>query len=654
MAILEEKVEIEITSRNVTHFEKLGYEIPKVKRKWGMSVPQGTKIKVKTKDLSKCSKVRLTKICDECGEHKPTSFQVILRSRENSDGKDRCDKCARAYGARTQKENPPYEKSLEYYALNNDKEYLLLEFSDNNIQKPKNISYGSGEEYLWNCPKCKNEYPLMVYLRTSNGCNCPFCTNGNKRILKGFNDLWKTHPHVAQLLKDEQRGYEVTAKSGKKEEFVCSRCGFEKKTPVSSVTSYGFSCPRCSDGVSYPEKFTFEFLSQLPIEFEFQKTFDWSKNIPHSNPKLKGTKRYDFYILSRNVIIETHGKQHFEKGHFGDSSRTLEEEQENDELKKNLAKGNGIEDRNYVVLDCRESTIEHIQKSLFSSHLATMFDLEAINWLKCHEFGCNNLVETVCELWEEGNGIIEICEKVKLSDITTRRYLKQGKELGWCDYTFGEARRRGSIIVGKKRRKEIVQLSMDGEFIRYWEFISQASEVLGITLSNITLTCKGKYNHAGGYKWMYKDEYEANNNTLINETKDKTKRSIVKLDTYGKFIKEYSSITDAANEIGKDSSTISKNCKGKTSLAYGFKWMYMEDYEANNAPLSYEIKYKGKRTIVKLDLNGKFIKEYSSIKDAENEIGKNRSNISACCNGVRNKAEGFKWMYKEDYEGLLE
>jgi hypothetical protein len=94
--------------------------------------------------------------------------------------------------------------------------------------------------------------------------------------------------------------------------------------------------------------------------------------------------------------------------------------------------------------------------------------------------------------------------------------------------------------------------------------------------------------------------------------------------------------------------------KGKNKTAGGFKWMYKKDYVVNgNTPILFKVKYKGK-SVVKLDLNGNFIKEYSSIQEAMGDMEVKTSKISECCIGRRKTAGGFKWMYKEEYEALLE
>ena len=63
------------------------------------------------------------------------------------------------------------------------------------------------------------------------------------------------------------------------------------------------------------------------------------------------------------------------------------------------------------------------------------------------------------------------------------------------------------------------------------------------------------------------------------------------------------------------------------------------------------------RPIVQLSkYDGSFIARYDNAKEALAELGKpkNRSDISACCRGFRNKqsAFGFKWMFEDDYNTL--
>lgn len=56
--------------------------------------------------------------------------------------------------------------------------------------------------------------------------------------------------------------------------------------------------------------------------------------------------------------------------------------------------------------------------------------------------------------------------------------------------------------------KPIVQLSKNGDFIREYDGVSQASKITGITLSGIYQTVIGNLKQSHGYLWIYKNKYE--------------------------------------------------------------------------------------------------------------------------------------------------
>lgn len=524
MAILEKEVWVTLSGRNIKHYEELGYDIPKYKdSSRRIKVKRGTKILVKIDDLSKRSNVRVTKICDEggCGKYVPNQkYAIILNHREN--GKDRCSECANKKSHETQKNFVKYEKTLEYWSKENKKEYLLSEFSEKNIKKPNQISYGSADKYFWNCFDCGSEYDMSVHHRTS-GNNCPFCRGIR---VNHTNCLWNTHPEVAKMLVNPERGNEITAGTHKKDYFKCEECGNVDKKMIVNVTRQGFSCSKCSDGVSYPEKFIMNFLDQINVEYGKEKIFEWSYNVTHKNKKLSGRKKYDFYIPSLNLIIEVHGVQHFEKSFetIKGETRTLEEEKENDKLKKEIAEENGME---YIVIDARNSSLEWMVKSINESVLITLFDLSKVNWLKCHEFACSSLVKIVSELWNSGvKSTSKISEIFKCARYTATSYLKQATELGWCDYDPKEEMRKNGksakIKYSNAGKKPIVQLTLSGELVREWDSTASASRELNIIYESINAVCKkrlvsGKYERktAGGYKWMYLEEYKKLNESSL-------------------------------------------------------------------------------------------------------------------------------------------
>lgn len=55
------------------------------------------------------------------------------------------------------------------------------------------------------------------------------------------------------------------------------------------------------------------------------------------------------------------------------------------------------------------------------------------------------------------------------------------------------------------------------------------------------------------------------------------------------------------------------------------------------------------RAVNQYSLDGKFIKRWDCIADAERELKLSKNNISTCCKGKRKTAHGFKWEYFEEY-----
>lgn len=496
VAILEKEILILLNPNNINYFENLNYEIPRRKDKKGrISVPRGTKLLVKVNDLAEGCNVKVTKVCDYCGKHIGNQDYVnILAKRKNS--MDSCKKCASTQMWNNKKENVSYEKSLEFFSKKENKDYLLKEFSDKNINNASQVSYGTNDKCLWNCPNCKNEYSMSVQSRTSKQeSNCPYCCIPSKEVLVGFNDLWTTQPEIAKLLKDSNKGYQITSGSNKRETFYCCECKFEQKRIVNSIVKQGFSC-LCSDGIKYPEKFMIGVLNQLNIDYETQKTFNFLPN-----------KRYDFYIPSLNCIIETHGEQHYKDKSGIFAGKSFEEEQENDRLKESMAKENGI--TNYIIIDCSISEPNFIKNNIIESYFSILLDLNIVDWIKCIEFTSNSLVKTVCELWNSCiDNTKEIGVLLKLSKSTVRKYLKQGTELGWCDYNPKIEVVKNGVINGKKVTKPVIQLTLGGDYIKTWNSAVDVEKELCIGGSHISNVCNGKRKTTGGFKWMFKSDYE--------------------------------------------------------------------------------------------------------------------------------------------------
>lgn len=215
--------------------------------------------------------------------------------------------------------------------------------------------------------------------------------------------------------------YNIAPFSCKKYYFKCLDCGniSKNKKILSNVVKRRFSCDICSDGISIPNKFMANILKQLNEDFIAELS---SKKFSDKNYFY-----YDFYLPRTNSIIEINGIQHYESSARG---RTLEQEQMNDLFKYKCAK-NHI--NNYIVIDCRYSTLEWLKENIIKE-LSDCFDLSNVDWELAWEESQNSLCVKTWELWNNKYKVIDIANKMNISDDVVRKYLKIGEECNKCLY----------------------------------------------------------------------------------------------------------------------------------------------------------------------------------------------------------------------------
>ena len=352
----------------------------------------------------------------------------------------------------------------------------------------------SNKKVMVKCRSCNNEKYLRVIDLSRRGFNCEQCAC-----------LAITHPHLLKYFSNKKEAYVYSYGSGKKIRLICPICGEERNCKIQDFVRRGFSCNRCGDGVSYGEKFMIGLLEQLNLKYTRQHSYD------------KGKHKYDFLI--GDTIIEIHGEQHYIQQRRK-SSRSLEEEQENDMFKYDLAVLNGHEyNKNYFVIDARTSTYEWMKKSIMSSKMPLffLFEEDDIDWKKIHEKCQSSIVREVCDYFANNNVTTTEMQSIfKLSVSTLIRYLKTGAELGWCDYK--PEKHRGFL----KDTRQVKGIDLKtGEEIAFLS-LSEAAKYLGDIrkLRNISSCCRGERKSAYGYVWSYIDDTEETNSQ--NQTNQNT------------------------------------------------------------------------------------------------------------------------------------
>jgi len=66
--------------------------------------------------------------------------------------------------------------------------------------------------------------------------------------------------------------------------------------------------------------------------------------------------------------------------------------------------------------------------------------------------------------------------------------------------------RINALKVRRKSAKPIIQLSLDGNFIKEWPSTTDASEALNISITSINNCLNERSNSAGKFKWKYKND----------------------------------------------------------------------------------------------------------------------------------------------------
>ena len=119
----------------------------------------------------------------------------------------------------------------------------------------------------------------------------------------------------------------------------------------------------------------------------------------------------------------------------------------------------------------------------------------------------------------------------------------------------------------------------------------------------------------------------------------------------GKFIAQYTTCLEAAREVGIASNYIAcaANPNVKTKTAKGYQWRYRDDSIFARGIKDIEpVKMENLAPVLQFDLNGRYITQYVSIKEATDKTGITGDLISAAARGKVKTAKGFQWRYLDD------
>lgn len=127
------------------------------------------------------------------------------------------------------------------------------------------------------------------------------------------------------------------------------------------------------------------------------------------------------------------------------------------------------------------------------------------------------------------------------------------------------------------------QYDLFGNFIKTWDYISEASNELNIAKQNIVNCCKRKQRKdgvmiksAGGFQWRYEDDCDDIGEYNVRKANHSSQeKEIYQIGEYDNVIKKYKSIEMASKELNLNPSSISAVCNGRYKTTKGYRFKYV-------------------------------------------------------------------------------
>lgn len=359
-------------------------------------------------------------------------------------------------------------------------------------------------KFRHNCKNGEKHYfdmtPTSFIYRGSRCC----CENPSiSRVIPGFNDIHTTRPDVEEWMHNKEDAYKYSMSSKEKILWDCTDCKNTFEERICNVNSNRLSCPFCSDGISYPNKFMYNSLYQIKDDLDFlerEYNPDWCKFEFNGNERCG---KYDVYfgIDGQRYIVEMDGGLgHGNKVHTN-SLLSQDELLQIDLIKDKLAQEQGIQ---VIRIDCNYKTNDrytYILNNVLNSNLKDIIDLSKIDFDLSNKNSTNSLIVKAGELWNQGLTAGQIRKELKIGEGTVTSYLKTASEIGVCDYSVEKSKARS-----KYRKVYCVT------FDTVYDTITESANECKTSRDSVKRCCednnKSIKNRDGiSLKWMYYEDY---------------------------------------------------------------------------------------------------------------------------------------------------
>ncbi|MFQ7208597.1 MAG: zinc-ribbon domain-containing protein [Coprococcus sp.] len=233
----------------------------------------------------------------------------------------------------------------------------MWDYEKNDVD-PFTIAPSVRSQMVW--LKCinTNYHPSSLFYpndikNKGEGCLCHYCSKNREFIYK-YDSLGYLYPEAVKVWssKNDKTPYDYYPQSNQKVWWKCKEGKHEDYLrSISHSTKYDFRCPECSNERIYSmlqEKVT----NYVKEKYKYDMLHEGKCNIVPINPKTNCRLPFDNEIQELKLIIEVHGKQHYEitgftyltAKHYGTTVKEeLSYQNWKDEYKKKYALDNGYE-----------------------------------------------------------------------------------------------------------------------------------------------------------------------------------------------------------------------------------------------------------------------------------------------------------------------
>lgn len=258
----------------------------------------------------------LTYRCSQCGK-----IHTVSRANRLYDRKYLC-------GCENKRESKLRDNLYSF--LQSQQQFILLDDWNKTSDKAHFLCQKCGHDFYKKIIKDSFDVKSFCPICGKNGC-----VVSQEVYEKRMEDAGKTDYQIVE--------YKKYTQSMKLKHLSCGR--------IFSVLPFNFlkgrGCPYCYKKISKGEQKIINWLENNKINYDFQKKFE-----------SLGTKTFDFYLPSYNMLIEYNGEQHYTpQTHFGGEEK-FKLQKENDSIKQKFAFENNFSYLEIGYFDFNE--IEHI------------------------------------------------------------------------------------------------------------------------------------------------------------------------------------------------------------------------------------------------------------------------------------------------------